>query len=480
MIVLDVDWQSDRLKRWLLFAAVLGGVLLTMWFFSQRSVEVFGLQLRVHAAPALRGATRLDVPPLGELTAQTHLAPVSIKLSLRQIDFAVLAQLVEGAADFSDMVPGLQRNIVREMFTYVLSLMFIAGVSSALLALTLNLRTVQFVAIAFAAGFVAIALISAFTYATFDVEAFNRPRFDGMIAAYPHLWEEVQGGIQRLEQLRGQMRALGTGVMEIYGEQALPQLGWEETDFSFLVVSDIHNNVAALDFVGGLVSTYPVRAIIDAGDLTDWGTPLEAQLAGQIEQLNVPYMFVAGNHESPQMIERLKQTEHVSVLDGWKSLSGVRILGLPDPSSIRASPSTASPEEMEDLQKSYTEAIQVQQKDEEELWIVVGHEPRAVEHFTENPDVDIVIAGHIHQMMVEQDQHSVYLNPGTTGAAGVRGLEAGAETVIPYTAMLLHFTTLQQGVHLRGVDSVSINPQRGALTVQRELTYPVEEPSPRR
>ena len=52
--------------------------------------------------------------------------------------------------------------------------------------------------------------------------------------------------------------------------------------------------------------------IIDTGDLTDWGTPLEAEIITRIEELAIPYLFAAGNHEAPDVLARLGQTSNVT------------------------------------------------------------------------------------------------------------------------------------------------------------------------
>ncbi|KKM10241.1 hypothetical protein SY88_14315 [Clostridiales bacterium PH28_bin88] len=69
-----------------------------------------------------------------------------------------------------------------------------------------------------------------------------------------------------------------------------------------------------MDLVGRIVTLFPVDAIVDTGDLTDYGTPLEALLVKRLGSIAVPYLFVPGNHDSPAVIQELEQLPNVKVL----------------------------------------------------------------------------------------------------------------------------------------------------------------------
>ncbi len=477
---MNIELPLPGFRRYLLVLAVILGVASALFFASGRQVDIVGFRVGLRAVPSLRGFTRLQVPPLGELSARTHSAPVSLELSLRHLDFSAMSHLLEGGRVLDDMLREVEARAVAKMRAYVVGMMLTAGAVSVLSALIFDLRSLQSMALAFSGGVVVIALLAGMTYATYDMGAFDRPRLQGAVAAYPQLLPQVQGGMQRLEELRGQMRSLGEGLMDIYGGPDLPQLAGAGADFTFLVISDVHNNVAGLDFVGGLVDSYPVRAIIDAGDLTDWGTPLEAQIAGQIGEMDVPYIFVAGNHESPEVVATMHKTPNVTVLDGLTTAAGVKILGFPDPASERTSPAPATEEEIDALRERYEGALSEMGESGGDLRIVVSHDPRAVRDLTAHPAVDLVIAGHMHRLTVEQEDHqALYVNPGTTGAAGLRGLQHKSGATVPYTAVLLHFSAGEKRVQLTGIDSVTIDLQKGNISVQREVSIPRRDESPR-
>lgn len=103
-----------------------------------------------------------------------------------------------------------------------------------------------------------------------------------------------------------------------------------EADVLVLHVSDIHNNPVAYNFAAQVVESFDVDLILDTGDLTDWGTALEAEITRRIEALGRPYVFVSGNHDSPQVVQRLLETSHAVVLGEPVVIAGLHIAGTGD------------------------------------------------------------------------------------------------------------------------------------------------------
>ena len=98
---------------------------------------------------------------------------------------------------------------------------------------------------------------------------------------------------------------------------------------------------------GGCLS---IDLIIDTGDLTDWGTPLEAEIITRIEELAIPYLFAAGNHEVPDVLARLGQTSNVTLLGSEPvTVSGITVAGMLDPSAGSFSPESVSVAEISRL-----------------------------------------------------------------------------------------------------------------------------------
>ena len=43
---------------------------------------------------------------------------------------------------------------------------------------------------------------------------------------------------------------------------------------------------------------FGVDAVLDTGDITDWGSSPENRLIGSVGTLGVPYVYIRGNHDS--------------------------------------------------------------------------------------------------------------------------------------------------------------------------------------
>src|SRR5690625_6848227 len=64
-----------------------------------------------------------------------------------------------------------------------------------------------------------------------------------------------------------------------------------------LHISDVHDNPQAFDVVEELDSQFAIDLVIDTGDIVSWGTQFENDLLHPIGRLDVPYVFVSGNHD---------------------------------------------------------------------------------------------------------------------------------------------------------------------------------------
>ncbi|MFO8061147.1 MAG: metallophosphoesterase family protein [Bacillota bacterium] len=459
--------------RWqpvLLILAVLLGVCFSVQFLSQRHYSWGGLEVKIQTAIVPSGSTRLDIPPVGRLTADTHPLPFRIEMSLRHIEMQSMSVMIDGAVS-GTFLPDLQEQVRRIGLSYVLSLMIVGALSATAAALMLNLRDPRSLVMAFASGLILVAVLSSAVYASYDASAFYHYRLEGPVAAFPEALTALQQGMSQLEVLRQEMRTLGASLMQLYGAGGrLPALEGPDGGFSLLVVGDIHNNVPAVDFVGGVVASYPVRAVVDLGDLTDWGTPLEARIAREIGNLGVPYLFVPGNHESAGMLEAMGELANVTIIDGTFELDGIRFLGFPDPSSGRDSPAEASTGEFDALSTRYQLEARRSAREEPDFLLAVSHDPRPVQGLVGEELVDVAAYGHTHRLevLVTEGEKTVSINPGSTGGAGVRGLLAARE--IPMTALLLHFDREDAGrIGLRAIDSVTVSRANGMLTIKREL-----------
>lgn len=212
----------------------------------------------------------------------------------------------------------------------------------------------------------------------------------------------------------------------------------------------------------GWLSSY-IDFIVDTGDLTDYGTPLETLLLKRIGRLPVPYLFAAGNHDSPAVIEKLKKLPNVKVLQGNPVREkGLVVAGFPDPSSTTGN---IAPPPLESI-PGYAAGI----KDKiagigASPDVLAVHNHRIAARLA--GVAPVLLFGHNHQLGIEEQGGSVMVNSGSTGAAGIRGLQATKE--VPYTMSLLHFQKTAQGFRLSAVDTFQVYGMENGFSMERRV-----------
>ncbi|WP_151526351.1 metallophosphoesterase family protein [Serinicoccus kebangsaanensis] len=111
----------------------------------------------------------------------------------------------------------------------------------------------------------------------------------------------------------------------------------------FLLVSDIHG-LNQYPLMREIVQTQDIDAVIDAGDIVNFGQADEGDLTGiyqGIESLGVPYIYVRGNHDGAfardeGMLDRMAQVPNVALVEPTEgelqqiSVNGVTVTGFND------------------------------------------------------------------------------------------------------------------------------------------------------
>src|SRR5207247_9405768 len=115
---------------------------------------------------------------------------------------------------------------------------------------------------------------------------------------------------------RKRVQALGAQGAELYSvasSQTGGPLGGDET--RILHISDIHSNPLGLEVTRRLAEHFKVAAILDTGDLTSFGLPVEGRLGDMVATMNVPYLLVPRNHDSTKNRPALAAARHDPLLD---------------------------------------------------------------------------------------------------------------------------------------------------------------------
>lgn len=455
-------------RRYLPAFGALVGALACASLFSQADYEVLAFVIGLDAAAHSTGVTALVLPPVGAISAATHPLPLKLTLTLKSIDLGVLRTIVFSTEDALQAAIGLVNEwAARILLCYVARLVTLGALGAGLGAYLAGRRSVRALALSALGGAVLLALIAAAVYASFDVAAFAEPEYHGILEAAPWMLELVQSGLARVQELGEQIQAVAGNLYAVFANLenvGLVSLG--QVDLLVLHISDVHNNPVAYDFVRQVVGSFPVGLVIDTGDLTDWGTELEAEITRRISELDVPYVFTTGNHDSPDVVARLRETANVVLIeDGMKEVLGLRIAAVGDPAAGRYSPEPAGLDELAAIAQTVNERWAAA---EERPHLFLVHNHRIAQQI--QPGLfPVVLCGHSHTLGVAEQQGTVYINAGTTGAAGIRGFQSLEP--LPYSLALLHYGRSEQGeLELLAVDAVYVAGLGSGFSLQRTFT----------
>jgi predicted phosphodiesterase len=173
-----------------------------------------------------------------------------------------------------------------------------------------------------------------------------------------------------------------------------------------LLVSDIHGaNQYAL--MKTIVQQERIDAVIDSGDLVNFGSATEADAAGLfqgIASLGVPYLFVKGNHDGRsdvdrELLDRLARVDNVVLLEPdaqtfvVESIHGVRIAGFNDPRWF-GDDNTNNAAKQKPAATRFNDAM----ADLPAPDLVVSHEPAAAKDVAR---AGIRVNGHLHATELE-------------------------------------------------------------------------------
>lgn len=453
--------------------AVLGAVV-AVNLVGSFTVRIAPFEIALDVKVGLPGYTLVRIPPIGSITAKTHYyQPLQVLLTLTNIDLDQLRS-VAFAADLdaqAALVQYFSSRINQVIGMAILKLLAISGIGGLLGVYLLGRRRWVDLLTGFLTGSLIVLLMVTAVYFGYNLQAFANPQYQGIIEAAPWMLGLIQEGLVRVDELGEQIQSLAANLYAVFNQiDNLESVGMLTADVTVLHVSDIHNHPVAFDFMTQVVNTFPIDLVIDTGDLTDWGTPLEAEIVQRIEELGVTYLFVSGNHEAPDVVERLAQTQNVMLLDlNPVEVLGLQIAGIPDPSAGNHSPQSVSTTELNQIAVQINELFRDQNHG---IDIFAVHNYRIAGQI--EPGIfPVIVFGHNHLQTLNQVEGTVYVNAGTTGAAGIRGIQSSQN--IPFSLSLLHFVydhDLDDYV-LAAVDSIQVQTLQQSFSLERTfISYP--------
>ena len=447
-----------------LFILAVIGMLTFVSLLGSYTTVLEAFEIRLSVAIFDGGYTQLEIPPLGRVRARTHLPPLLLKTTLTNINLKQLDEVIANSRD-EEYLAALQAAAYRKARIFLSRLLLLAFLGGVAGPYFFGERDRKKLLAAGVTGALLLLILLAGAYLTYSPAAFLSPEFEGILEAAPWMFGLVEEALFHVNSLGEQLELVAESINNLFlVVDRLEALGSVEGDLKVAHISDLHNNPAGMDFVRQVVQAFNVSLVIDTGDITDFGTEIEAGLATPIAGFGIPYVFIPGNHDTPDVVARMKSIPNVLVLEeGTVEIGGLRIAGIADPAS--AGPSMVVAPETE-LDRYALRLIKVVAAEEEAVHVACAHHPRIAEKSLGL--VPVVLTGHTHQFALTERDGSVMINAGTTGAAGIRGLQTGKET--PYTLALLHFGRREEnGFYLKAVDIIHVYQQQSGFSLERRL-----------
>jgi len=416
------------------------------------------------------GDTVVRLPPFGSIVASTHSAPVRFELAVTQVDVERLARLAttpSGRREIeAEVRPGLQKLALTSILRLTVGGMIVA----VFVASFVFHRRIEFLLGAAGGALVVCTALFAGAAGTYKTTAFEEPRFTGSLTKARQVIAALTSGSEIFDQTRSRFEIASRRVSDLLVLLADPDRNPLEQGTVILHVSDIHGNPIGMEITQELAREFDADAVVDTGDLAssflDTGAisqlagPLDEIFAADIEEIGVPYLFVAGNHDSPELRRTIAGAGNLVPLDMTATTLGpLRLAGWYDPTySLQPIPEAEKAEERLAVAPDVAEMVARLRPD-----ILAVHDERLAEDSL--GQVPIVLAGHTHERAVKNVEGTLVLTLGSTGATGLKSLTL--ETDRDYQAQLLYL----DGDELVAVDHISLSGIGGEFELVRSTHF---------
>jgi predicted phosphodiesterase len=436
-------WPWLRLPRTTLAVEIvligLVGAWLGLVVGGRLETNVGPLETRLTIDLAPTGDSVLSIPPLGELSLDTHDGPFRLRAEVTQIDETAARQIFNDPTGLNKLPDEVSADLRSGLRDLVLRAIGSAVLGALLLGVAAFRRRWRRILLS---GGVAVAVVlsgAAATAATWNPKAINEPKYDGLLASAPSVVGDARDIVNNFQKYEDQLAKIVTNVSRLYDvTSTLPEYSPSASTIRVLSVSDLHLNPASWGVIRSVTKQFDIDLIIDTGDISDHGTAAENTYVEPIASLGAPYVFVRGNHDSLVTERAVADQPNAIVLDNQvREVAGLRLAGIGDPrftpdKNTRDRPAPASVKQtglaLADLIRGQSPSAPVD--------IGLIHDPDGATQL--DGTVPLTLSGHLHvRKEFKLPRGTFQFIQGSTGASGLRGLEKEKPT--PMRASVLYF-----------------------------------------
>ena len=414
------------------------GALLAVYIAGSVQAHVGPFDATVSVQPSWSGHTVIRLAPLGSIELDTHNAPVLVEVSVDELRRADAEEIAQNPNVLRSLEDDIAADARRALLAVALRGVVVATLGACAGAYVARSR-LRSVALGAAAGAIFATVLVAATVTTFDAEAVAEPKYSGLLTVAPTAVGDLEAVVGQVGEYRAQLTDLVSNVVTLYRTvQGLPILEASDETVRVLHVSDIHLNPQAFDLIDLLIQQFDIDAVIDTGDITDWGSEPEARFVERISKVGVPYVYVRGNHDSAATQQAVAAQPNAIVLDGnAATVAGLRLWGAAD---TRFTPNKDQPSGKE-REKEQAEAFApklerlLDRDPGPPVDAVLVHDARMAARI--GGRVPLVLSGHTHNAKETNLGQTRVLVEGSTGGGGLRSVQGDRPQ--PLASTILYF-----------------------------------------
>lgn len=463
-----IVWAKTSKWAFALWVFVLVAVAFPLVF--KASAQLGPGTVETSLRPTWSGGTELALPPFGAIDAPTHRAPVHVKVELREVD--VLSTLgTSGNPEQPGDVARIIEDEVRDdlgaaVRRIAAQLVLIAAACGLIAALCFpGRRTFGRVAAATIGSPLLVILFASPAAIGFDEQAFvESPTFTGQLASADELLSRVGSLETRFGSVQSRAKVLSERLAGLYSATLNDDIARSDGELTLLHVSDLHLNAVGLALGRDFAEQFGAQAVVDTGDFTSFGFAPEGEFLDQLAGFDIPYILVAGNHDSQEIRDQLAASDQIIYLDGESTeVDGLKISGIADPTqtALKRIPRDEIRRQYE-AQFPLVERLVARERPD----LLLVHHALAAK--TVMGKVPVVAAGHIHKSRTEIVDGTVVAIVGTSGANGLGNLLVDEDA--PYEFELLRFIDNT----LVAIDNIKVNSNDGSFELSRKLIRPTD------